>query len=388
MTSAIYLDNNATTRPAAEVLRATEQCLREDWANPSSKHGPGQQASRRLGEARARIAQALGCKPAEIVFTSGATEANQRALAGVLAMGPRRRLLLSAVEHAGLRQLALGLARQGRAEIDWIGVGSEGGLDLADADARIGPAVALVSVMAANNETGVLMPVEAVAALAHAHGALLHVDATQWIGRLPFDFARCGADLVSLSAHKFHGPKGVGALLVRQGLAWPPAWPGAQERGRRGGTENLPGIAGFAAAAQALAGGAVAGQAERMRALRDRLEQGLCARLPGVVVYGAGRERLPNTSFLRFATLEAELVLHRLERAGVIAASGSACSSHGNEPSPVLLAMGVPPALARCAVRLSLAADTGAGEIELALARMVAALAPELAEAPLETITS
>jgi cysteine desulfurase len=379
MTAIIYLDHNATTRPLPAVVRAVADCLTDDWANASSPHALGQQAKRRLAGARAQIADALGCEPAEIVFTSGATEANHLALAGALGAGERRRIVLSAIEHAGLRKLGRRLAEERRAEVDWIGVDRRGALDMEQARARIRAEVALVSVMAANNETGVLMPIAEVAALARAQGALLHVDATQWVGKLPFEFSRFGADLVSLSAHKFHGPKGVGALLVRHGLQWPAVLPGTQERGRRGGTENLPGIAGFAAAAQSVAGAeTIARQAERVRRLRDALERGLRERLPGVEVFGAACERLPNTSFLRFGRLDADLVLARLERAGVVAAPGAACSSRGSEPSAVLLAMGVEPDEARAAVRLSLGAATTAAEVDDAVSRIHAALESQL----------
>lgn len=349
----IYLDHNATTPPAPEVLAAMLPVLSGVWANSSSQHGPGQEAKRVLGAARATVARVLDCKPAEVIFTSGATEANHLAVRGLLAAASpeRRRVVFSSVEHAGQLRLARALMEAGIA-VDLIPVLSNGQLDLAAAQALLGPDVALVSLMAANNETGVLMPVAEVAALAHAAGTLLHVDATQWIGKLPFHFANCGADAVSLSAHKFQGPKGIGALLLRQGVALVPQTLGSQERGRRGGTENLAGIVGLAAALDLL--GDVSLEATRLATLRDALESGLRQALPDTHVWCQDLPRLPNTSYVRFGHLSVDVVLQRLDRLGVAASSGAACSSGGSEPSHVLSAMGVPADEALAAVRFSL----------------------------------
>ena len=375
MPDSIYLDHNATARPAPEAVRALADCLRHAWGNPSSSHPLGQTARRTLDAARRALAAWLGCKPAEIVFTSGATEANTIALRGAVARacGARRRLLVSRVEHAGLLKLVRELQAQGT-PLDFIDVRRDGALDLAAAQAQMRDDVALVSVMAANNETGVLMPIAALARMAHACGALLHVDATQLVGRLPFDFAASGADLASLSAHKIGGPKGVGALLLRHGLAWPALFAGTQERGRRGGTENLPGIAGFAAAAgRLMTGEPLPARAARIGRLRDRLEQGLRERL-AIEVYGATQPRLPNTSCLRIAGLHADEVLNRLERLGVIASAGAACMAGADEPSHVLLAMGVAREEALGAVRFSLGDDTTEDEIRYVVERLPAAL--------------
>ena len=349
----IYLDHNATTPPAPEVLAAMLTVLSGVWANSSSQHGPGQEAKRVLGAARATVARVLDCKPAEVIFTSGATEANHLAVRGLLAAAApgRRRVVFSSVEHAGQLRLARALMEAGMV-VDLIPVLSNGQLDLAAAQALLGPDVALVSLMAANNETGVLMPVAEVGALAHAAGTLLHVDATQWIGKLPFHFANCGADAVSLSAHKFQGPKGIGALLLRQGVALVPQTLGSQERGRRGGTENLAGIVGMAAALDLL--GDVSLEAARLATLRDALESGLRQALPDTHVWCQDLPRLPNTSYVRFGQLSVDVVLQRLDRLGVAASSGAACSSGGSEPSHVLSAMGVPADEALAAVRFSL----------------------------------
>jgi cysteine desulfurase len=370
----IYLDHNATTPPAPAAVAAMLGVLSHCWANASSQHGPGQDAKRALGTARAAVARVLGCRPGEVIFTSGATEANQLAVRGMLAAvepAPRR-VLFGCVEHSAHLKLARTLHESG-VQVDFLPVLAHGALDLEQAAAFMGPDVALVSLMAANNETGVLMPVAEVAELAHAQGALLHIDATQLIGKLPFDFSSCGADAVSMSAHKFHGPKGVGALLLRQGTPFVPQSPGSQERGRRGGTENLPGIAGMAAALELL--GDVQQEAVRLRQLRDALEAGLLQALPETHIWSRGVPRLPGTSCLRFGDLSADLVLKRMERLGVAASSGAACSSAGIAPSHVLTAMGVPAEEALAAVRLSLGRSTTAEDI----ATLIQALPPMLA---------
>ncbi len=381
-TDRIYLDNNATTAPTAEVMGAVAQGLVRHWANPSSTHAMGQEAKQALMQARSQLARMLGCKPAEVVFTSGATESNHIALRGAVGFNGRHGLVLSAAEHAGVQKLARHLAQRQQVNLGWIGLTPQGTLDMAQARELVTPHVALVSVMAANNETGVLMPIGKMARLAHAQGAMLHVDATQLIGKLPFDFDKSGADLVSLSAHKFHGPKGIGALIVRQGLNWPALYQGSQERARRGGTENLPGILGLATATERVT---MAPQAwfhhmASQTRLRDQLEQGLLSRLPGTVVFGGEATRLPNTSYLRFGHLHADVVLQRLERLGIMASSGAACSASGNEPSFVLSAMGIPREDALCAIRFSLSTQTTSAQIQTVLDRLPAELAPLMAE--------
>jgi cysteine desulfurase len=375
----IYLDHNATTPPAPAVIAAMLPVLSGLWANTSSQHGPGQEAKRVLSTARATVARVLGCKPVEVIFTSGATEANHMAVRGLLAgtATERRRVVFSCVEHAGHLRLARALADAG-VQVDWMPVLGNGTLDLAAAASLMGPDVALVSLMAANNETGVLMPVAKLAELAHAAGALLHVDATQFIGKLPFHFATCGADAVSLSAHKFQGPKGIGALLLRQGVPWVAQTLGSQERGRRGGTENLPGIVGMAAALDLL--GDVNAEAARQTQLRDTLESGLTRALPDTYIWCQDVPRLPGTSYLRFGQLSADVVLQRLDRLGVAASSGAACSSGGSEPSHVLTAMGVPVDEALAAVRFSLGASTTLEDVTCLLNTLPPLLEPLLRE--------
>ncbi len=382
MSRSVYLDHNATTPVAAEALAQMVEVMSHVWANPSSVHGPGQAARRTLADARARVARFIGCLGTELVFTSGATEANHMAVLGALAAqrgSARQRVVMSAVEHAGLLALAQRLKAEGVA-VDLIGVDAQGRLDLAQARRLIGADVALVCLMAANNETGVTMPVAEVAALAQVAGAWLHVDATQALGKSALHFASSGADLMAVSAHKIGGPKGIGALVVKKGLALPPLLSGRQERHRRGGTENLPAIVGFAAACDAAAA-TLAHDLGHLRALRQRLQAGLCSALPEVQVFGAEAERLPNTLCLRFGELDAEMVLSRLERAGVVAASGAACSAGGTQPSHVLLALGAGTAQAKAGVRFSLGPQTTAEEIDFTLAAALRALGPLLAPA-------
>jgi cysteine desulfurase len=378
----IYLDHNATTQPANAAVQAMLNVMQSAWANASSQHGPGQDAKRMLASARSTVARVLGCKPVEVIFTSGATESNQLAVRGLLAgLGSteptRRRVLFGSVEHSAHLRLARALAASG-VQVDYLPVRPDGTLNLAAAAALMGPDVALVSLMAANNETGVLMPTLNVAHMAHAAGALFHMDATQWIGKLPFDFASCGADAVSLSAHKFRGPKGVGALLLRQGTALVPQTPGSQERGRRGGTENLPAIVGMATALDML--GDVAHEAVRLSALRDTLEAGLLRALPQTHIWCRDVARLPGTSYLRFGQLSVDVVLQRLETLGVAASSGAACSSAGSEPSHVLSAMGVAADEALAAVRLSLGHSTTLADVNTLLKQLPPLLAPLLSE--------
>ena len=376
----IYLDNNATTRPLPAVVAAVAEALNVHWANPSSKHPAGQEARRLLTEARAEVARLLGAQPAEVVFTASATEANAMALHAALAVPDApRRLVLSAIEHAGLQQVAKALAGEG-VEVLILPVDTHGVIVTAALPALLADGAAVVSVMAANNETGVIQPVAEVVRLARAAGVPVHVDATQMAGRLPVDCAALGARFVSVSAHKLHGPKGIGALVVKKGAPFAPLLPGQQERKRRGGTENFPGIAGFAAAARHALASLSGAEGLHIAALRDALEAGLAAALPDVRVFGAGVPRLPNTTCMAFGALDAEVVLQRLARAGICASSGSACSAGGTAASHVLLAMGVEEAAARGAVRFSLSADTTPGDIATVIQILQTALTPLLAE--------
>lgn len=397
----VYLDNNATTRPLDEVADAADHATRELWANPSSVHRLGQQVRQRIELARQQVARLIGAEPRELVFTSGGTEADNLALFGVAPL-EKLTLITTRVEHSAVREPAERLAKDGAAvayaEVDHDGRVAVDSLKALLAEHAEPGRVTLVSVQWANNETGVIQPIDEVAqAIQAARDAaaqrgervkvLLHLDATQAVGKVPVDVAQAGCDLLTLAAHKFHGPKGVGALWVRRGVRLKPTHlGGAQERDRRGGTENVPGVIGMGVAAEH-AGAFLedAAAIDRVRVLRDKLEQGLCAALPSTVVNGGGADagaekgvgrrisgaasggRLWNTTNLGFPGIEAEAVLLGLSEQGVCASAGAACSSGSLDPSPVLLAMGVPEPVAHGSVRFSLSRFTTEAEIDRAL---------------------
>ena len=359
----IYLDHNATTPVDPEVLEAMLPWFTERFGNAGSAHGAGHLAEAAVARARDQVAALLNASPAEIVFTAGATEALNHAVRGVAEAFPaRRHLVLTAVEHPALQALAAWWEAQGGA-VTRIPVDGEGRLDLAALAAALREDTALVAVMAANNESGVILPVAEAGRLARARGALLLVDATQAVGKVPVDVQAWGADLAVLSAHKFHGPKGVGALFLRRGLRLKPLLiGGGQERGRRGGTENVPGLVGLGAAAQ-LATERL-GYMACVGELRDHLEARLRAAIPGLKVLGQGADRLPNTSLLAFEGVEGEALLLKLDRAGICVSTGSACSTGHREPSHVLRAMGVDAVHAKGTLRLSLGRATTAAEVQ------------------------
>ena len=377
MNSTIYLDNNATAQPAPAVLAAMHDCLRDSWGNPSSMHHVGAAAKERLATARGQIAALIGATPPEIVFTGSATEANHMAIHGALALSAgRRHIVASLVEHPSTLLLLRHLQASG-VRVTLLGVDAQGRLDLDELAAAIMPDTALVSLMWANNETGVIFPVAEVARLAKSRGVLFHTDAVQAAGRLVIDVKQVPVDLLSIAGHKLHAVKGVGALYVRKGVKLPPLLFGHQERGRRGGTENVAGIAGMGVAA-GLAAQTLAQDAVAVAALRDRLERGLIQRLPQAQVNAADAPRLPNTSSVRLATIDSEIILDRLDRAGICASSGSACTAGGTMPSHVLLAMGLSSQEALATVRFSLSRYNRAEEIDTVL-EVLAAIVPPLA---------
>ncbi len=379
MPGLIYLDNNATTRMASEVLEAMLPFFREHYGNPSSAHVLGLLSEGALVQAREQVAALLNCQGSELVFNSGGTEGLNHAFRGVFEAFPlKRHFVTTAVEHSAVMALVEWLRRQG-AEVTVLPVDGRGRLDLARLEASIRPDTALVSVMAANNETGVRFPIEEIASCVKAKGALFHVDATQAVGKVALDLAHLPVDLLNLSAHKFHGPKGAGALFLRRGLRLKPFMVGGhQERGRRGGTENLPALVGLGRAAE-LARVGLLGMV-RVGELRDGLESALKAALPELRVHGEGAARLPNTSCLGFPGLEGEALLLGLSQQGICVSTGSACTTGQKEPSHVLRAMGVEPALAMGTLRLSLSRFTT--EVEITdLAGMLPGLVKELREA-------
>jgi cysteine desulfurase len=360
----IYLDNNATTRVAPEVLDAMLAYLGEGFGNASSVHAAGRQSRRAVEEARERVAGLLGAaEPEQIVFTSGGTESDVTALLGAAALRRRGRILLSAAEHPAVARTAEALAGRGFA-VESLPVARSGELDLASLEASRGSDVAFVSVMAANNEYGGLFPVERIGALCRERGILFHTDAVQAVGKVPFDVGRIGADLVSVSAHKIHGPKGAGALYVRKGVDLPPLLPGGgQERGRRAGTENVPAIVGFGVAAQ-LARERRDREAPGIAARRDRLEERIQREIPGAVIWGEEVARLPNTSAVSFPGASGESILIRLDLEGIAVSVGSACSSGTLAPSPAILALGASREEAFGTVRFSLSRQTTDAEID------------------------
>jgi len=362
----VYLDNNATTRPAPEVVEAMLPFFTELYGNPSSVHRFGQRARQALDEARGRVARLIGCGEGEVAFTGGGTESVNTAIRGLLAArSPRKRIVISSVEHSATRELCHQLAKQG-AELVEIGVDSQGTLGLDALRAAVTEDVAVVSIMWANNETGVIFPVPEIAAICKAQRVPVHCDGTQAIGKVPVNVAEAGVDAMSFAAHKFHGPKGVGGLFVRRGLRMQPLLIGGpQERNRRGGTENVPGAVGTGVAAQ-LAMDHL-GDMARVAALRDRLESGILQRIDDTHVNGRRDRRVPNTTNVGFARLEAEAILLLLSEQGVCASAGAACSSGSLEPSPILKAMHLDPRIAHGAVRFSLSRYTTDREIDLAL---------------------
>jgi len=366
MPDRVYLDWNATT-PLRPEARQAMAAAWEVAGNPSSVHAEGRQARRLVEDARTAIAAAVGARPQDVVFTSGGTEANALALTPGLRRGagePVRRLLVSAIEHTSV----LSGGRFSPETIAAIAITGSGLVDLDHLRGLLadGPP-ALVSVMLANNETGALQPVGEVADIVHEAGGLLHVDAIQAFGKIPFDIKSMKADLVTLSAHKLGGPKGVGALVLAdeaQGLE-PLLRGGGQELGRRAGTENVAGIAAFGAAVR-VSMAALQGDAARLQALRERLEKGL-QQTPGMIVFSEGTPRLPNTTLFTVPGLKAETAVIGFDLGGIAVSSGSACSSGKVQPSHVLAAMGFSRELAQGAVRLSLGWSTSEADIDLAL---------------------
>lgn len=336
-----YFDNNATTALAPEALAAMEPYFRAEFGNPSSPHAAARRPALAVAAARAAVATLVGVPADTVIFTSGGTESNAQAVWGWLRPGQARdEVVLSAVEHASVWAWRERLAAAGFT-VRVAPVGRSGALDLEALAGMLGPRTALVSVMLANNETGVVYPVAEIAALAHAAGARMHTDVAQAVGRMPVDLDALGVDAASGCAHKLHGPKGVGFLYLRDAEGWQPGWVGGgQEFGRRPGTEPVPLVAGYGAAAEAagvwLAGGGVAAMAAR----RDAFEVWAAEAVPGLEVIGRDQPRLPNTSLLWIPGVETEVLLAALDMAGIACSSGSACASGAHEPSHVLAAMG------------------------------------------------
>ena len=365
----VYFDYNATAPLSADVADAIARATRDLFGNPSSVHHFGQQAKAALDDARSSVASLIGAEPTEIVFTSGGTEADNlaiRGLAEALEPSGRRHLVASAIEHEAVLNTLKALARRGW-RTSLIPVAASGVVVREALEAVLADDTALVSVMHANNEIGTIQPIKELADLAHARGALFHTDAIQSAGKIPTDIKQLGVDLLAVSAHKFGGPKGVGALWIKRGTRMLPVLTGGKhERNRRAGTENVAGLVGMGAAAR-VAVEKLAGEAARVAAIRDELEAGILSRVPATAVNGARDRRVPNTSNISFDRVEAESLLIALDLEGVAVSTGSACSSGTLEPSHVLKAMGFAAHRTQNSLRFSLGQFSTKAEVEYVL---------------------
>lgn len=385
----VYLDNNATTRTDPEVVAKMLPFFGQEFGNASSSHGFGVEVSAAVREARRAVQALLGAAyDHEIVFTSGGTESDNAAImAGLAAREGRDEIVTTAVEHPAILSLVEHLQNTRGITVHLIGVDAHGRIDLDAFRAAVGPKTAVVSAMWANNETGTLFPVEELARIAHEAGALFHTDAVQAVGKIPIDLKATQIDFLSLSAHKLHGPKGIGALYVRKGTKFAPFIRGGhQERARRGGTENTPGIIGLGAAAE-LARQRLQDDAAHIAALRDRLERGIMERIGQCRISGDVDNRLVNTSNIAFSDIEGEAVLTHLDRAGVAASTGSACTAGSTEPSHVLRAMNVPEEALHGAIRFSFSRENTTEEVDNVLETLpgIVAKLREIARASRQT---
>lgn len=351
---AVYMDNNATTRTAPEVVEAMTPYFSELYGNPSSMHFFGGQVDAVVQQARENLANLLGAEPDEIIFTSCGTESDNTAVWAALKSQPEKRhFITTRVEHPAINNLANHLRKEGY-RVTEVGVNREGLLNMDHLEDAINDETAIISVMWANNETGVIFPVEKIAELAKSRGVLFHTDAVQAVGKIPINLKESKIDMLSLSGHKLHAPKGIGALYVRKGTKFKPfVIGGHQEHGRRGGTENVPYIIGLGRAAK-LAMDNMVDENNRVKALRDRLEKGILSKVANSMVNGDTLNRLPNTSNISFEYVEGEAILIHLSNRGICASSGSACTSGSLEPSHVLRSMGVPFTAAHGSIRFSL----------------------------------
>ena len=378
MRNRIYLDHAATTAVSPEVLEAMLPFFSESFGNPSGVYATGREAHRAVDRARRQTAEAIGALPQEIYFTSGGSESDSWALTGAAFAGRARgnHLITSSVEHHAVLHTCRWLEKQGF-QVTYLPVDSFGRVDPEELERAIRPETILISVMAANNEIGTLEPAEQIGGIARAHGIPFHTDAVQAMGVLPVDVNAWKADMLSLSAHKFHGPKGVGLLYVRKGIRLDSLiHGGAQERGMRAGTENVPGIAGMGKAMELAAAG-IPERAEKLRKLRDRLIRGLREAVPGIRLNGHPTERLPGCAHFSIPGADGEAALLRMDLAGIAVSGGSACTSGSAEPSHVLRAIGLEPELAKGGLRFTLGEENTEEEIDEAL-RVLPAIVKDL----------
>ena len=379
----IYLDAAATTPVRREVLEAMWPYLTGEFGNPSSHHSLGEQAARALADARSGVAQSLGCRASEVIFTSGGTEADNLAIKGIALATPRgRHVITTTIEHEAVLESCDYLERHHGFRVSRIGVDHVGRIDLEELRATLTEETTLCSVMMANNEVGTIQPIREIVTLAHAKNVPVHTDAVQAAGLLPLDARALGVDAMSLSGHKLGAPKGTGVLFLRGRVAAEPLLHGGgQERGRRSGTENVAGAVGFALALE-LATSAQAERAERLRGLRDALLRGVLAGVREAVLTGDPVERLANSASFCFPGTSGESVLLQLEERGVVCSSGSACAAGSDRPSHVLVAMGVTPEVAQTAVRFTLSETTTKEQIEAVICSVRDACAAVHALAP------
>lgn len=366
MKDCIYLDNNATTRIDDDVLAAMLPYLSIYYGNPSSMHTFGGQVGRTVRQARSQVASLLGAEDSEIIFTSCGTEGDNAAILAALKAQPNKKhIITTEVEHPAILNLCRRLEK-GDYTVTYLSVNDKGQLDLDELEASLTGSTAVVSVMYANNETGVIFPIEQIGQIVKEYGALFHVDAVQAVGKIPLNMKTSTIDMLTLSGHKIHAPKGIGALYVRKGVRFRPLLIGGhQERGRRGGTENVAGIVALGEAAK-LAGQHLAGVAWEKQ-LRDKLEQGILSNIPNTVINGDPVNRLPNTTNIGFKYIEGEAILLSLDQYGICASSGSACTSGSLEPSHVLRALGLPYSVLHGSIRFSLSRYTTEAEIDRVL---------------------
>jgi len=360
----IYMDNNATTQVAPEVLEEMLPYFSEYYGNPSSMHRFGGNVGRKIRKARERVAALLGASPDEIVFTSCGTESDSTAIHAALQSNPnKKQVITTRVEHPAVKNVCENLAKKGY-RVTFVPVDRKGRLDLDDLYKNLTDDTAIVSIMWANNESGVVFPIEEIAQVVKARDIIFHTDAVQAVGKIPVDMGKIGVDMLSLSGHKLHGPKGIGALYVRKGTKFSPFLIGGhQEKGRRGGTENVASIIGLGKASE-FSTNHLDEENGRVRELRDRLEKGLLEKIPNSSVNGDADHRLPNTTSIGFDSVEGEGILLMMDQFNICASSGSACTSGSLEPSHVLRAMGVPFTSAHGSIRFSLSIYNTAEEVD------------------------
>lgn len=363
----IYMDNNATTRVADAVMEEMAPYFTEFYGNPSSMHSFGGRVGRKINAGREKVADLIGASPEEIIFTGSGTESDNTAIMAALQSHPNKKhIITSRVEHPAIKNLFEHLSKTGY-RVTWVPVDRHGILDLDYLYEHLSDDTAVVSLMWANNETGVIFPVKEIAEVLKSRGIVFHTDAVQLVGKIPVDVSRIGVDMLSLSGHKLHAPKGVAALYVRKGTRFSPFLIGGhQERGRRGGTENTPGIIGLGKAAE-LAKANLQNDMAGVKALRDKLEAAILKDIPNVLLNGDKSRRLPNTLSVSFEYVEGEAILLMLDQLGICASSGSACTSGSLEPSHVLRAMGVPFTAAHGSIRFSLSVYNTAAEVEFVI---------------------